>query len=344
MAHLAKIYLTTKTSRIMNIFITGATGYIGNQLAHTLADEGHCVHALIRNKKMTGSLQHRNIKIFFGDLNNREEIRAAMSGCEQAYHVAGQVRSWMKDPSIIYKVNVEGTSNVFKEAIYAGITKVVFTSTCGVIGPSLKEPMTENDPRITGFALDYELSKKMAEDVVQQFMRMGLDIVIVSPSKVYGPGQISHSLTYNAFIKKFLRSGIALIPYPGNYQGCFGYLDDIVRGHILAMEKGRTGEKYILGGVNISYKNFFQEIKKITGHGAIISIPKFIVKAWAYWQWIQYKTFHKDPLFTPGVINHFFRNYIFSSDKAIAELGYRITPFEEAIHKTVHFLNPPNHD
>ena len=327
----------------MNVFITGATGYIGNQLARTLADEGHCVHALIRNKKMAGSLQHRNIRVFLGDLNNREQIREAMCGCQQAYHVAGQVRSWMKDPSVIYKVNVEGTLNVFQEAMCAGISRVVFTSTCGVIGPSFKEPMTEKDPRITGFVLDYELSKKMAEDFVQQFIRKGLDIVIVSPSKVYGPGQISHSLTYNAFIKKFLQSGVALIPYPGNYQGCFGYLDDIVRGHILAMEKGRTGEKYILGGVNISYKNFFREIRKITGHGKIIPIPKFIVKAWAYWQWIQYKTFHKDPLFTPGVINHFFRNYIFSSDKAIAELGYRITPFEEAIHKTIHFLNPPNH-
>ena len=328
----------------MNVFITGATGYIGNQLARTLADKGHCVHALIRNEKMAGSLQHRNIRVFLGDLNNREQIRQAMCGCQQAYHVAGQVRSWMKDPSVIYKVNVEGTLNVFQEAMCAGISRVVFTSTCGVIGPSFKEPMTEKDPRITGFVLDYELSKKMAEDLVRQFIRKGLDIVIVSPSKVYGPGQISHALTYNAFIKKFLRSGVALIPYPGNYQGCFGYLDDIVRGHILAMEKGRTGEKYILGGVNISYKNFFREIRKITGHGKIIPIPKFIVKAWAYWQWIQYKTFHKDPLFTPGVINHFFRNYIFSSDKAITELGYQITPFEEAIHKTIHFLNPPNHD
>jgi len=85
----------------MNIFITGATGYIGNQLAHKLADDGHCVHALVRNKKMIGSLKHKNIKIFFGDLNHRDEIRTAMCDCEQVYHVAGQVRSWMKDPSII---------------------------------------------------------------------------------------------------------------------------------------------------------------------------------------------------------------------------------------------------
>jgi len=328
----------------MNIFVTGATGYIGNQLAHKLADEGHCVHALVRNRTMLASLQHRNIKIFFGDLTNRGEIRAAICNCEEVYHVAGQVRSWMKDPSVIYRVNVEGTSNIFQEAIHAGVRKVVFTSTCGVIGPSLEEPMTEKDPRLTGFVLDYELSKKMAEDVAKQYIERGLNIVIVSPSKVYGPGQISHSLTYNAFIKKFLRTGIALIPYPGNFRGCFGYLDDVVRGHILAMEKGRVGEKYILGGINVSYKKFFLQIRKVTGRGNIIQIPKFMLKGWAYWQWIQYKLLRKDPLFTPGVINHFYRNYIFSSDKAITELGYQITPFEEAIDKTIHFLKRSDHE
>ena len=328
----------------MNIFITGATGYIGNQLAHKLADDGHCVHALVRNKKMIGSLKHKNIKIFFGDLNHRDEIRTAMCDCEQVYHVAGQVRSWMKDPSIIYKVNVEGTANVFEEAINSGVEKVVFTSTCGVIGPSMKGPMTEKDPRLVGYTLDYELSKKIAEDIVPQFISRGLNIVIVSPSKVYGPGKISHSLTYNAFIKSFLSRGIAFIPYPGNFEGCFGYLDDIVDGHILAMERGKTGEKYILGGVNISYQGFFANIRKITGRGMIIKVPRFIIKGWAYWQWIQYKISGKDPLFTAGVISHFYRNYIFSSEKAISELGYQITSFEEALHKTIHFLKSTNHE
>jgi len=327
----------------MKIFITGATGYIGNLLAHILADSGHCVHALIRNERMAFSLNHENIKIFIGDINDKEKIRNAIRGCEQVYHAAALVRSRMKDTSVIYSVNVKGTLNVFDEAINAGVNKVVFTSTCGVMGPSLKEPMTEKDPRIIGFTLDYELSKKMAEDIVKQYIGMGLNIVIVSPSKVYGPGKISHSLTYNAIIKKFLRTGTVFIPYPGNYKGCFGYIDDVARGHILAMEKGKVGEKYILGGVNISYKSFFQQIKKLSGKGRIIQVPKFIIKVCAYWQWFQYKIINKEPLFTPVVTNHFYRNYIFSSQKAIFELGYQITPFEEAIQKTVHFLNLPDH-
>src|SRR5215831_9095672 len=205
----------------MKIFITGASGYIGNMLALKLADTGHCIHALVRNKKSISSLQHNNIKLFFGDINNKEEVNKAICGCDQVYHVAGEVRPWMKDPSIMYKVNIEGTANVLEGAFNNGVKKVVFTSTCGVIGPSLKEPMTEKDPRIVGYTLDYELSKKIAEDLVDQYIAKGLNVVIVSPSKVYGPGNISHSLTYNAIIKRFLNTGIAFIPYPGHFKGCF---------------------------------------------------------------------------------------------------------------------------
>ena len=327
----------------MNIFLTGASGYIGNQLAHKLANAGHCIHALIRNKKMISSLQHENIKLFFGDITNKEDIKNAIRECEQVYHVAGQVRSWMKDPSIIYKVNVEGTANVFEEAINSGVEKVVFTSTCGVIGPSMKGPMTEKDPRLVGYTLDYELSKKMAEEMITRYIKKGLNVVIVSPSKVYGPGKISHAFAYNAIIKTFLHKGIVLIPSPGNYQGCFGYIDDVVNGHILAMEKGKAGEKYILGGINLSYKNFFLQVKKIYGAGRIIRIPKFLIKGWAHCQWLQYKILNKEPLLTPAVINHLYHNYIFSSEKAICELGYKITPFEEAIHKTIHYLNQYDH-
>ena len=328
----------------MKIFITGATGYIGNLLALKLADAGHCIHVLIRNKNSASLLKHDNIKIFFGDITDKETIRNSIRDCEQVYHVAGHVKTGIKNPSVIFRINVEGTANVLEAALDAGVKKLVFTSTCGVIGPALKEPMTEKDPRMTSYTLDYELSKKMAEDLVRQYITKGLDSVIVSPSKVYGPGKTSHSLTYNAIIEKFLHKGFVLIPYPGNNQGCFGYIDDVVNGHILAMEKGKTGEKYILGGYNISYKNFFLRVKNICGSGRIIKVPKIIIKGWAHWQWLLYKIFNKEPLFTTGVINHFYRSYIFSSEKAICELGYTITPFDEAIHKTIHYLNQSYHD
>ena len=130
----------------MKIFVTGATGYIGNHLAHTLAGMGNEVHAIVRSDKAKELLQHPNIMLFKGDILEKESLLLAMAGCRQVYHTAAKVGVWAKDPSLFYKVNVEGTKNVLDAALQNGIEKFVFTSTCGVIGSSLYEPMNEQDP------------------------------------------------------------------------------------------------------------------------------------------------------------------------------------------------------
>src|SRR5690606_2821563 len=140
------------------VFITGATGYIGQRLAHTLAGQGIRVHALVRNPKAAGLLNHPQIRCFEGDLQDIESVRKAMKGCEQVYHVGGLARLVHKDSSLFYKINVDGTRNLLLAATDAGIRKFVYTSTTGVIGPSLREPMCESDPRIIGYDNDYEAS------------------------------------------------------------------------------------------------------------------------------------------------------------------------------------------
>ncbi|MES1216958.1 MAG: NAD-dependent epimerase/dehydratase family protein [Bacteroidota bacterium] len=328
----------------MKILVTGASGYVGNNLAHALADMGNEVHALVRSASAKELLQHKNITIFKGDILEKESLLVAMKGCRQVYHTAAMVGVWAKDPSVYYSVNVEGTRNVLDAALQNVVEKLVFTSTCGVIGPSLKEPMRENDPRIAGFIVDYELSKKMGEDLVFQYAKEGMNAVIVSPSKVYGPGNVSHSLTANAVIEKFLKKGIAFIPSPGTYKACFAYIDDIVNGHLLAMEKGRAGEKYILGGVNISYHEFFDRIRTISScKGRIIHLPRKVVKSWAFLQLLNYKITGSHPRFTLKAVETVFSNYTFSSEKASKELGYSITSLEEAIKKTIHHLKHQPH-
>jgi len=202
--------------------------------------------------------------------------------------------------------------------------------------------MTENDPRIIGFALDYELSKKMAEDMVLQYAMKGMNALVVCPSKVYGPGKTSHSLTANAIIERFLKKGVAFIPSPGTYKSCFAYIDDVVDGHLLAMENGKKGEKYILGGFNISHSDFFDLIRKIARNQAhIIQLSKNKVKGWALLQLLNYTFTGSRPFFSLKTIDHLFSNYCFSSEKAIRELGYRITPLEEALLQTIQYLNQP---
>jgi nucleoside-diphosphate-sugar epimerase len=323
----------------MKILITGASGYLGNKLAHTVANRGHEVHALVRNDAAKDLLRHSRIKIFKGDVLNKQSVSDAMKGCAQVFHTAAKVGAWADDRSVFYAVNVEGTRNVLDEALNTGVDKIVCTSSCGVIGPTLHGPLNEDAERTSDFDIDYDLSKKRAEDLIMQYVNLGLNVSIVSPSKVYGPGNISHSLTANAIIESFLKKNIALIPSPGNYEVCFAYIDDIIYGHVLAMEKAKRGEKYILGGINISYFEFFDHIRAIANsRGKIIRVPKKIIQAWAYLQEMNHKLWNSPVRFTVKSVNHLFSNYTFSSDKAIKQLGYSITPLDKALTTTIHFL------
>jgi nucleoside-diphosphate-sugar epimerase len=324
----------------MKIFITGGTGYLGHSLALKLAEEGNLIHLLLRNPGSAVAPCHPHITTFRGDINDRDQVALAMAGCGQVYHTAAAVALWMKDPDEMFSTNVGGTANILEAARNEGASRLVYTSTCGVIGPCIREPMTENDPRVSGFSIDYELSKKMAEDLVFQYARDGLDAVVVSPPKIYGPGRVSQKHNANAVIDRFLKSRIAFIPSPGSYRTCFAFIDDVVNGHLMAMNKGKAGEKYILGGVNISYHAFFDLIRKISGNkGVIIQLPQNSVRGWAILQKMNYFLGGRAPLFTGKAVSRFYSNYCFSSAKAVRELGYHITPVEEALEKTIHFLN-----
>jgi len=329
----------------MKILVTGASGYIGNNLAHTLAGLGQEVHALVRSDSAKKWLQHPGITIFSGDILQKGSLTAAMKGCQQVFHTAASVGVWKRDPSVFYNVNVEGTRNVLDAALQLGVERTVCTSTCGVIGPTVDKPMEENTPRNIDFQIDYDLSKKKGEDLVLQYARQGMNNVVVSPSKVYGPGNVSHSLTANAIINKFLRKRIAFIPSPGTYMVCFAFIDDIVNGHLLAMKKGTRGEKYILGGINISYHEFFNYIRTLSsGKGHIISLPKSVITGWARVQQMNHKLTGSPVRFTVKSVDHLFSNYTFSSEKARQDLGYTITPLEQGLKKTIHFLNSLHHE
>jgi nucleoside-diphosphate-sugar epimerase len=329
----------------MKIIITGASGYLGNRLAHQLADLGNTVHAFIRPSSPEKLLKHPNITIFKGDILNKESLMDAMRGCRQLYHTAAKVGAWAKFPQSFYSVNVEGTRVVLEAALASGIEKTVFTSTAGVLGPSFDKPLEENDLRLVDFAIDYDISKKKAEEIVAGYIQEGMNVVIVSPSKVYGPGNVSHSLTANAVIQTFLKKRITIIPSPGNYSVCFAFLDDVVMGHIQAMEKGRKGEKYILGGINISYYDFFHQIRTLARSKAfIVSLPKGVIKTWAGLQELSHQVAGNSVRFPVKSVDHFYSNYIFSSKKAVLELGYNITPLDKALKKTINFLTNNSDD
>jgi nucleoside-diphosphate-sugar epimerase len=322
----------------MKVFITGAAGYIGHKLAHTLAARGFTVHALVRSDAGRNCLQHRNITVFNGDVLHKETLLPALEGCQQVYHAAARVGAWAKRPQDFYDVNVNGTHHVLEAAAVSGVGKMVFTSTAGIYGPADEKPVDETHQRTLPFRIDYDRSKKEAEDVVVNFCNKYLQTVIVNPAKVFGPGHTSHSLTTNALIAGFLQKGFALIP-PGTYRLSFTYIDDVIQGHILAMEKGLPGERYILGGNNVSYFDFFDSIRKLAGtKGRILAVPKTVIKGWALLQEAAHTLTGSGIRFPVKSVDHLFSNYIFSSEKARQQLGYSITPLQTAIIKTIQFL------
>lgn len=321
----------------MSILITGATGFIGNKLALQLADEGDLIHVLARNQ--SSSLQHPNIKIFKGDLSDKVSINQAMKGCKKVYHCAAFAKAWTKDIQEIFKTNVDGSVNIMEAALQSGVEKIVVTSSCGVTGAALDSPTNEDSDRKVPYRSNYELSKKMQEDAIASFVKKGLDVVIVRPSKVYGPGVISSNMSLNATISRFIQKGVAFIPFPYKLKANFSFIDDVVLGHRLAMEKGKCGEKYIIGGHNISFYDFFKIVRKFQDNqGWLIPVGKNFVLLLGNIQNYIYKLGGKEPAFSNTNIDSLYCNYLFSSNKAIQELGYKITPLEEALRLTFNYF------
>jgi nucleoside-diphosphate-sugar epimerase len=323
----------------MKVMITGATGYVGFALMQKLIEEGNTVHVLIRNPARAHEFIHDRIKVFYGDINNKNSLLAAMYDCQQVYHVAGSTDIWVKKPGDSIQVNYHGTVNVYEAALSCNVKRVVFTSTAGIMGPSYLTPLTEESPRITAFDIEYELSKKMAEDITAEYIQKGLEIVIVRPTKVFGGHHSAGRFHFMKYIRNFLKYQMVVIPGPGVFYANFCFVDDVANGHIQAMKYGVPGEVYILGGTNISYWQFFNLIRKQTGIRAyIIKMPKGLVKFWAHAQQILYYLLRVRPLYTPKSVKIVFSDHICSSDKAVKEIGYSITPVKDAIVQTIRSL------
>jgi len=327
----------------MNIFITGATGYIGNNLAKKLAGEGHVIHALCRNAD-NKVLEHPNIKIFNGDITDVASVQKAIEGCEQVYHLAAYAKVWAKDLSIFFKLNVDGARNVFDAARNTGVSKIVFTSTGGTLGPSHNKPVEEKDERIGKPFTIYEESKTQAEELCRAYYeKHGMNIVIVNPPRVYGPGIITESNAVTRLVKLYMAGKWKIMPGDGKRTGSYVYVDDVVNGHILAMQKGRSGERYSIGGVNASYIEFFDLLAKLTGKKiSLIKLPVWIMMLAGNALQLYTNITGKPPLLTPPWIRKYYYDWNVSSEKAQRELGYTYISLEDGLKKTIDWLKKNN--
>lgn len=324
----------------MKVFLTGATGYIGNRLALQLAESNFEVHALVRDLSSENIPVHPNIKLFKGNLNDLDSIEKAIVSCDYAFHTAAFTRLTCTEVEEFYNVNVQGTANVLNAAKKYGIQKFIFTSSVSVFGPSQPNSViVENHPRMSSYANDYELTKTMAENLVLDYNKKGLPGIILNVSRVYGPGRTGFSNGVNRFISMLLKQKTVFVPSKLHIASNYVYIDDVIEAHILALQNGQAGEKYIVGGENASYEKLFTTISECNQTKIpVVKINYTVLKTGLFLKVLIDKLLFKEPSLTPKLLDYLFTNRSVSSQKAVSQLGYEITPLETGVERTLKFL------
>lgn len=333
------------------ILVTGATGFIGTRLVQALTDHGQRVRALSRRTQVSPPpgfdwidgepLMRPNVEIVLGDVTDRDSLARAMKGCTRVFHLAGYAKNWARDPQTYFDVNVQGTRNVLDLAVQLGVQRTVVTSTELTFGPTRRgEIASEDSPRVSEPCFtEYERTKLMAEQETLARAAQGVPVVIVNPCRVYGPGHLTEGNSVSLLIDQYDRGLVPFLLNWGVNVGNWVLVDDVVQGHLLAMEKGRVGQCYFLGGENASLKQFFRRIDEISGKRHL-QIPLLrvaplvfagILKKRADW-------FHIHPQITPGWVKTFLHNWARTTEKAQRELGYRPTPLVDGLQMTYKWL------
>ena len=323
----------------MAVFITGATGFIGSHLAKKLSEAGETVNALFRSSRKTSWIKNRNIRLFRGDVDDKASLLQAMAGCDRAYHLGAFARSWHRDPTIYHRVNVEGTLRVIESALESGIQRIVITSTAGVLGPSEGEPVNERTERVSAFFNFYESSKFEMEKRVRELEKGNLEVVVVNPTRVYGPGILNEANSLTKIVKAYLEGRWHIIPGKGDSIGNYAFIEDVVDGFVQAMSLGKSGERYILGGENKTFREFFMILSEVSGEKHwMVRLPGPVMLGAAGAAFLLARLVRRPPPVPPVWVIRYLKNCAVSSDKAKDKLRYKITPLEAGLIKTVAWL------
>jgi nucleoside-diphosphate-sugar epimerase len=326
---------------LTKIFVTGGTGFIGTRLINKLIRRGHTIHVLRRRGSNIDGLGDEGIRLFVGDLENCDSLRKGMEGCQQVYHLAAYAKNWARDSTVYYRNNVDRFCDVCEVAKSLGVERMVVTSTVVTCGPSAPGMMADERRycSVAECCTDYQRSKTIAEKQALEYAHQGFPVVIVNPTRVYGPGKMTEGNSVSRMIDLYDRGRFPFLLNQGVNIGNYAFVDDVVQGLILAMEKGRIGERYILGGENVSLKQLFELMDEIGGKGHFrINIPPRVALLYSYLEEKKTEWFGDYPLITAGWVKTFLQDWTYSSTKAEKELGYKVTSLREGIRITLEWL------
>jgi dihydroflavonol-4-reductase len=317
----------------MLAFVTGATGFVGSHVARVLAEKGAGLRLLVRSSSNLRNIEGLNAERVVGDLRDPDSLQKAMSGCDAVFHVAADYRLWVRDPEQMYRANVEGTRALLKAAKSSGVKRVVYTSSVATMGFTSNGHLADEDSPVAleNMIGPYKRSKFMAEQVAMEAGRKEMDVVTVNPTTPVGARDIKPTPTGRIvvdFLKKkfpaYVDTGLNLVD-----------VDACAQGHVQAFEKGKSGERYILGGENLTLKQILDKLGAITGlPSPTIQVPYFVALATGVVdEVLTGRIMGKEPRATIDAVRMGKKKMFVTSAKAERELGWKQVPVDGALRR-----------
>jgi dihydroflavonol-4-reductase len=319
----------------MLAFLTGATGFLGSHVARVLAEQGARLRLLVRPTSDRRNIADLNAEQVEGDLRDPASIENALAGCEALFHVAADYRLWVRDPEQMYRSNVEGTRSLLEAARKKGVRRVVYTSSVATMGFSSNGTLADENSPVTLADMigHYKRSKFMAEQVAFEAARSGMDVVVVNPTTPIGERDLKPTPT-GRIVVDFLKR-----KFPAYVDTGLNLVDatECARGHIQALEKGRAGERYILGGENLTLKQILDRLAAITGlPSPRVKLPYvFALAAGVVDETVTGWILGREPRVTLDAVRMGRKKMFVTSAKAERELGWRPVPVDGALRRSV---------
>lgn len=314
----------------MSVLVTGGTGFVGGAVVKALLERGQAVRVLARRRSKTQHLTALGVEIAYGDILDQASIEAALAGCEILYHVAALYELWVPDKQNMLRIAVVGTRNALEAARRAGVRRVVYTSSVVTIGEPRGTVGTETTAHCGHFRVFYEYAKYQAEQVALTYAHQGLPVVIVNPAGVYGPGDLKPT---GRGLVNLVNGRVPMI-----IRGApFGvvYIDDVGLGHVLAAERGRVGERYILCERNVTMAEWAGVICRIAGTKVPPVGPEFLLWAAVSLGELVSRLTRRPPSLSKDNFTLLSRGVAVSGTRAREELGLNYTPFEVGMQRTI---------
>ncbi len=322
----------------MTTLVTGGTGFVGSAVVRRLLAEGEAVRVLTRPNADRRNLEGLEIEVVTGDLLDPASLHAALVGCSALFHVAADYRLWVPDPDQLYRTNVEATKTLMRAAAEAGITRIVYTSSVAVLATAQQgRPSDETTPvDIDDMIGHYKRSKYLAEEAVRAMVEEeGLPAVIVNPSMPVGPRDIKPTPTGRMIVEAasgrmpaFVETGLNTV-----------HVDDVAEGHLLAFQRGTVGERYVLGGHNVSLGEILAVIAQMQGRRPPrVRLPHGMITPIAHAAEALARVSGREPFVTVDGVRMARKTMFYSSEKAERELGYRPRPVEDALRDALRWF------